>query len=41
MEMSIDTGSDHMSPYGDIIISHVLHLTAYYYYDHAVLIEYG
>ena len=30
-----------MSPYGDIIVRHVLHLTAYYYYDHAVLIEYG
>ena len=40
-ETSIDTDSDHMSPYGDIIVRHVLHLTAYYYYDHAVLIEYG
>ena len=29
-----------MSPYGDIV-RRVLHLTAYYYYGHAVLIEYG
>ena len=44
METSIDTDSDHVSPYGDIIITHVLHLTAYCYYGRAVLIsciEYG
>ena len=45
METSIDTDSDHVSPYGDIIVRRVLHLTAhYYYYDRAVLIsciEYG
>ena len=44
METSTDTDSDHMSPYGDIIIRNVSHLTAYYYYGRAVLIsciEYG
>ena len=42
--MSIDTDSDHVSPYGDIIVRRVLHPTAYYYYGRAVLIsciEYG
>ena len=38
-ETSIDTDSDHVSPYGDIIIRRMLHLTAYYYYDRAVLIS--
>ena len=44
MKTSIDTDSDHVSPYGDIIVRLVSHLTAYYYYGHAVLIiciEYG
>ena len=36
-ETSIDTDSDHVSPYGDIDRS-VLHLTAYYY-GRAVLIS--
>ena len=43
-ETSIDTNSDHVSPYGVIIISLALHLTVYYYYGHAMLIsciEYG
>ena len=38
-ETSIDTGSDHVSPYSDIIVRRVLHLTAYYYYGRAVLIS--
>ena len=32
METSIDTDGDHVSPYGDVIVRRVLHLTAYYYY---------
>ena len=44
-EMSIDNDSDHVSPYGDIIIRHALHFTVYYYYyGRGVLIsciEYG
>ena len=44
VNVSIDTDSDHVSPYGDIV-RRVLHLTAYYYYyGRAVLIsciEYG
>ena len=42
-ETSIDTYSDHVSPYGDIV-RRVLNLTAYYYYGRAALInciEYG
>ena len=40
-EMSIDTDDDHviMSPYGDVMVRRVLHLTAYYYYGRTVLIS--
>ena len=39
--MSIDTDDDHviMSPYGDVMVRRVLHLTAYYYYGRTVLIS--